>query len=196
MKRLIKELIPPLMIKFIKRALNPRNSKIRFPTFEKASIACRKDAYQNIDLVGVVVQKNIAYKEKLKINPTFDLDGLRILTAIGISLKENTLNVIDFGGGAGYHFTLAKAAFSSDLQMRWHVVETEVMTKEAQRLASDELKFFDTIDAAKNGLSKIDLVFSSSALQYCSDPLSSLRQLTELNASHLYMVIPPPLNLT
>ena len=97
------------------------------------------------------------------------LEAFRTLAAIGLSTQGSNLNVIDFGGG-GYHYKLAKIAFGSERTLKWHVVETPEMVSEAIRIKEPDLGFYDDITDAKNDLVKVDLVFSSSALQYCSDP--------------------------
>lgn len=116
-----------------------------------------------------------------------DLRALTTLIALGLSKAGSSLNVIDFGGGGGYHYTIAQSVYRETCDLKWNVVETTAMTKEAQRMISKGLKFFDNIDDASKDLGLVDLVFTSNALQYCPSPLAFLKKLTELNAKYLFI---------
>jgi len=184
MKTLIKQLIPPFLLKVFKQSIAPSPE---YKTYEEAIAACQNDAYQNNDLVKVVIEKNIVYKKKLQTDTVFDLDTHRTLIALGLSKTNNSLNVIDFGGGGGYHYTVASNAFGYKDSLKWNVVETTAMANEAKRIANNKLKFFDNIADATKDLGLVDLVFTSGALQYCPSPLTFLKQLTEVNAKYLFI---------
>jgi len=188
MKTLVKQLIPPLLLKVFKQSITPPPA---YKTYEEAIAACQNGAYQNNDLVKVVVDKNLVYKQKLQTDTVFDLGTLRTLIALGLSKTSNSLNVIDFGGGGGYHYTIASNAFGDKDSLKWNVVETTAMANEAKRIANNNLKFFDSIADATNDLGLVDLVFTSSALQYCPSPLTFLKQLTEVNAKYLFITRTP-----
>jgi putative methyltransferase (TIGR04325 family) len=68
------------------------------------------------------------------------------------------------------------------------------MTNAAQVLKNDHLKFFSDIENARNSLDDLDLVFTSSALQYCPDPLAYLSSLINLNAPYLFITRTPFVN--
>jgi len=75
--------------------------------------------------------------------------------------------------------------------LKWHVVETTSMAKEAQRIANKNLKFYNNIAEATKDFEVTDLVFTSSTLQYCPNPLLALKALTELNANYLFITRTP-----
>jgi len=184
MKSLLKQLIPPLLFKVIKRTIpHPRI----FKTYGEAVAACQDNGYQNADLVKVVIDKNINFKKYIESNAVFDLGTLRTLIALGLSKESTSLNVIDFGGGGGYHYTIAQQALGKGTTLKWNVVETTAMANEAQRIANNNLKFFDSITEAEKDLGSVDLIFTSGALQYCPNPLAFLKQLTETNAKYLFI---------
>ena len=160
---IIKEFIPPILLRLFHSS---KLSSNRYKNYDDALANCQANAYGNDDLVKVVIEKNIVFKNKLsQSNVLFDLGALRTLIALGLSNKETGINVIDFGGGGGYHYTISsKALGKNDGKLKWHVVETENMAKEAQRIASENLKFFDNIAGAVKDFEVIDLVFSSSTL--------------------------------
>ncbi len=141
----------------------------------------------------VIVEKNLAFRRAIQSAPVFDLTTLRTLIGVGLadSGSGSTLRVLDFGGGGGYHYSLARAALGHDRRLSWNIVETSAMTREGQRLATPELKFFDNIDEARENLGSVDLVLTSGALQYCPDPIKYLRALADVHARNLFITRTP-----
>jgi putative methyltransferase (TIGR04325 family) len=184
MKKLLKQLIPPLLLKVFKQSIRPIPS---YKTYEEALMHCPKEAYEDKDIVKIVVEKNIIYQQKLQINTVFDLGTLRTLIPLGLSKTGNLLNVIDFGGGGGYHYTIASHAFGGKNSLRWNVIETTAMVKEAKRISDNNLKFFDNIADATKDLGLVDLVFTSNALHYCRQPLLFLKDLINIKAKYLFI---------
>jgi putative methyltransferase (TIGR04325 family) len=190
MKNLIKQFIPPILIKLIK---NSNQSTHIYKNYEEANAICQDKGYSNRNLVKIIIEKNIIFKNSLNQSKVlFDLGTLRTMIALGLSKKNENLNVIDFGGGGGYHYAIAsKALGENSTNLKWHIVETTEMVKEAQRISTDSLKFYDDISGAAKDFQIIDLVFTSSALQYCPNPLLSLEKLTELNSKYLFITRTP-----
>jgi putative methyltransferase (TIGR04325 family) len=185
MKALIKQLIPPLLLKVFKQSITPPHPA--YKTYEEALKHCPKEAYEDTDIVKVVVEKNIIYQQNLQRDTVFDLGTLRTLIALGLSKTSNSLNVIDFGGGGGYHYTIASNAFGDKDSLKWNVVETTAMANEAKRIANNNLKFFDNIADATKDLGLVDLVFTSGALQCCPQPLFFLKELINVKAKYLFI---------
>ncbi len=190
-KEFVKQLIPPLLIKLIKKR---HQSKKNYLSYQDAALVCQKNAYQGEDLTTVVVHKNLIYRDEIKANPSFDLTNLRILIALAGMQTSEKLNVLDFGGGGGSHYVAAKIALGLTKSIQWRVVETVAMSSQAQRLSNEELKFFSDIDGARDSVNGFDLVFTSSALQYCPEPLISLESLINLNAPYLFITRTPFVN--
>jgi putative methyltransferase (TIGR04325 family) len=185
MKALIKQLLPPILLKVFKHSITPPPV---YKTYQEALKHCPKEAYEDADIVKVVVEKNIIYKQKLQRNTVFDLGTLRTLIALGgISKTNNSINVIDFGGGGGYHHTIASNAFDDKNSLKWNVVETKAMANEAKRIANNNLKFFDNIADATKDLGLVDLVFTSGALHCCPQPLLFLKELIDVKAKYLFI---------
>ena len=101
--------------------------------------------------------------------------------------KTESINVLDFGGGGGYHYFLVKQFFPELKALNWRVVETVKMVQEAKRIADHQLTFFDSIIEAKNDLGKVDLVFTSGALQCCPNPYDYLCDLLQVGANYIYI---------
>ena len=98
------------------------------------------------------------------------------LKLVGVS------SVLDFGGGCGQHYKLAKRQWPD---LHWAVVETSAMARRASELATDKLRFFTDIQSAAEWLGAIDVMHSNSALQYHPDPVETLRRLCSLKATRM-----------
>jgi putative methyltransferase (TIGR04325 family) len=183
MKTILKDIIPPILIKIFRRSIK----HIAYKSYLEALNNCPKAAYEDANIVKVVIEKNVAFSSLIEKDTTFDLGALRTLIGIGLAIPSNSLKVLDFGGGGGYHFNIASTAFGNRVNFQWNVVETTAMAIEAQRLFNHNLKFFNNISDAASNLGEIDLVFTSGALHCCSDPLFFLNELLNLNAKYLFI---------
>lgn len=119
--------------------------------------------YEHDELVETVFRKTAAYAAE---SAPLEIHGAR--------------TVLDFGGGCGVHYKEAR----SDA-VRWAVVETPAMARRASELQTDNLRFFTEIDAALAWLGPVDLMHSSGAVQYASDPIACVRQLCGIGAKIL-----------
>lgn len=186
MHNLVRQLVPPMLVDIWRT-----NSAPIFPSYDAAYAACRNGAYEEEALVKVVVEKNLAFRRAIQSAPVFDLAAVRTLIGVGLANTGSTLRVLDFGGGGGYHYSLARAVLGRDKRLSWNIVETSAMTKEGQRIATPELKFFDNIHEARGDLGSVDLVLTSGALQYCPDPIKFLKALADLRAKNIFITRTP-----
>lgn len=189
MKAFLKQITPPLVWGVIRRMATTSPPVCK--TYGEAARYCRRGGYEDGDLVRAVVEKNIIFRKHIRDRPVFDLAALRTLIAFGLSKTAEELKVIDFGGGAGYHYEIARAALGKSSAIRWNIVETPAMAKAAQCVEEDGLRFFDSVEDAGRDLGTVDLVLASSALQYCPDPELFLRRLVDVGARHLFITRTP-----
>jgi hypothetical protein len=147
------------MLKKAMRSLFSAISRRLFPPTETL------EGYAEPELVEVIFQKTKAY------DPKGDWPEMA-----GVS------SVLDFGGGCGLHFKLARRSSPS---IRWAVVETPAMIKRATELATDQLQFFLDISEAQTWLGPIDVMHSNSALQYTPEPEETLKRLCRLRARRM-----------
>jgi hypothetical protein len=181
-KKILKQLIPPIIFSFIK---NKTNNQI-YSTYAEALKDCQ-GGYESTDLVDIVVEKNKRFSSSIKNNPILDLGTLRTIIGIGLVKNKSKLSVIDFGGAGGFHYTLAKIALGNETVLNWSVVETTAMMKKAKQLENNELKFYNSIHLAQKELVNVDLVFTSGALHCCPNPTESLEQLININAKYIFI---------
>jgi len=192
----IKQLLPPILVSAIKRLLpvepQPEPDPI-FSTYQDALDFCASDGYsldgyQTSDLVACVIEKNAVYRDNLRLSQSIGLDSIRPIIGIAASCPEDSLRVLDFGGGGGSHYSVIRAIYGKAKQFQWDVVETEAMARAATaKLAREGLKFFGDIDSAVADLGEVDLVFTSGALQYTPSPLAFLAKLIAVNAKHIFV---------
>ncbi|WMT71084.1 hypothetical protein [Bradyrhizobium sp. Ash2021] len=115
------------------------------------------EGYENEELVDTIFRKTLAYE------PTGDWP-----------LVATVKTVLDFGGGAGLHYKLARQQ-SPDI--RWAIVETPAMARRAGELATNRLRFFSDIDKAADWLGDVELMHSNGAIQYVPDAIETVRAL-------------------
>jgi hypothetical protein len=118
------------------------------------------DGYEDEELVDTIFRKTVAY------DPKGDW-----------ALVSDIKTVLDFGGGAGLHYKLARR---QNPGIRWAVVETQAMVRRASQLATDRLKFFSDVGLAAAWLGDVELMHSNGAIQYVPDPIQIVRSLCAL----------------
>ena len=185
----LKDFLPPILIKLIKRS--KQNHKL-FDSYEEALCACAcKSGYEENDIVSVVYEKTKIYRDSISTQHPLISEITSLRTLIGLSLAtrkhEQELNVIDFGGACGTHYFLAKALLGKKVNLRWHVVETTKMVSKAIGMEDGKLAFFDDLQKAKSKFNHVDIVFTSGALQYVPKPYEFLKQLTECRADNIFI---------
>src|SRR5215213_9539320 len=137
------------------------------------------DGYDDQLLAEVTLQKTLSILSsdlKTALHPP---NSEATLTALSL-VPGRELRVLDFGGSFGPHYFLAKQWLPK--RYRWAVVETDTIASLGPKVANDELRFFASIDAARDWLGGIDVVHASGSPQYTPDPKATLTRLVELRA--------------
>jgi putative methyltransferase (TIGR04325 family) len=184
--KFLRDLVPPVLLSQIDRIRSSTNSR-SYSSYEQALLHSSSKGYQTDDVVKVVVEKTKLLFQQTAQQKLLDLGSLRTVAGLGLSKKQN-LTVLDYGGGAGYHFRVADIAFGGTVNLNWAVVETHSMAQLAQKeLSQPNLTFLSDLTLAKQLLGNIDLVFTSGTLHCTDDPLARLRDLLSLNPSKLFI---------
>lgn len=79
-----------------------------FDTYENALNACVSGSYQYHNLVKVVIEKNRILHSEIDQAPQFELASMRAVMAVGLSMNNKKIRVLDFGGGGGFHWVTSK----------------------------------------------------------------------------------------
>jgi putative methyltransferase (TIGR04325 family) len=184
MINILKLILPPFLFIIIKKA----TKYYRNITFSNIS------TYDNNLIAKVVIEKNIIYRDKLSIKNELDFSSLRTILGISLTamnLNNKELNVLDFGGGGGYHYFISKIILNTGLKINWHVVETSSIVENSNKLSNFDLRFFKTIEEASVGISRFDLILASSSLQYCDNQFLILQKIIKLNAKNIFITRTP-----
>ncbi|WP_024343033.1 hypothetical protein [Bradyrhizobium japonicum] len=115
------------------------------------------EGYENEELVETILRKTIAFQAE---------ENWPLVANVG--------SVLDFGGGAGIHYKIAR---QTSPDTRWAVVETPAMVRRASKLATNRLRFFSEIHDAADWLGSIDLMHSNGAIQYVDDAIGTVKAL-------------------
>ena len=162
-----RDLIPPVIASAIRGWFS--GPVELYGSYADALLRCSERGYENEDIVEIVVAKTRNYRELLARG---DLHSTQInatssygLCAILASLKWPEMNIVDFGGGAGAHYLLARAILPPSIRLNWAVVETPAMVQKAKEsLSSEELQFHADLAEAASSMGRVDLLHSSGTL--------------------------------
>jgi putative methyltransferase (TIGR04325 family) len=148
-----------------------------FENFAAALAACGP-GYGDGDLADVIAHKTSMVISRRQIEQEQAVNSILAVSFCAAEVAHRPLNVLDFGGGCGFHYF--RAAQAMQVPLRWAVVETPTMAERAARLANDRFDAFTTIAEAAEALGRIDLVHASSVIQYVPNPLATLKTLADL----------------
>lgn len=162
-----------------------------YANYSEALQLCDGSGYSKDTLTEVVAKKNIIFRDTIDNLDHLGPEVTRTIMGIGFAFSSKSIRVIDFGGGGGYHYTLARHVLGDHFSIKWNVVETESMCQASSLMADGSLNFFSDVLAAKDNLGYVDLVLASSSLQYCPDPIQYLRSLLSLSAKYIYITRTP-----
>lgn len=187
----IRDFIPPILLAASQR-LRSGSGKKQYASYNKALADCSQDGYENRRVVEVVVQKTLRYKQQLlSSSGPASLDAVSAYTLFALLLAAGArerIHVLDFGGAAGAHYLLARALLPRTTRLNWLVVETPEMVSQATPLLADEeLRFCPDLAEAATRMAEVDLLHSSGTLQCVPNPYAVLKQLIDLNATHILL---------
>jgi putative methyltransferase (TIGR04325 family) len=143
--------------------------------------------YEDDDISLVVAKKTEAI---IPLLGRFLLDTdpvtISLLAVLSAARQASPVRVLDVGGGCGYHYFVVKALLP-DIPLKWHVAETAAMSAQGKtRFANDDLGFFASVDEALAAFGGgIDLLHTSSTIQYVPDPEGFADRVTEIAAPHV-----------
>jgi putative methyltransferase (TIGR04325 family) len=175
-KEVLRALIPPAFLKLM-----------RWVTYKiDVSRLSGVDGYLDFALSNLVIAKTKNFKTEIIRKKQIDISVTRLLVPFAFVPKAKTLKILDFGGGAGIQYEVAKLSFPNQ-KFHWVVVENVNLCESSALQTSPELEFRSTITEATSTNSHFDLVVASSSLQYTEDPIAYLQELCALRSPYLYI---------
>jgi len=146
--------------------------------------------YNSDVLINSIVRKTIDYSKNIS-DGLFTSETYRTIAAIGMLPAETKdLDVIDFGGGAGSHFSVSKKAFPRK-KFKWLIIETPKMVSVCKEEGLEEILFATSIEEATVLLPDPDLIIMNASIHYSGNPLGTLKSLCELKARWIYITRTP-----
>lgn len=191
----VRDFIPPLVFSYGKALIRKQPEKaIAYPSYEEALKACRTHGYSNEKIIDMVEMKTRVGREAIQAETAIlaDFQVTRALLVLSTVLKDKRktenqpIKVVDIGGACGMHYFTVQKFFHSPIE--WIVVETPAMVSRATKsFANNGIRFVTDLNEAKKECGKIDLVFSSSCLQYMPDPLDALKAIIDCGIDYIYL---------
>jgi len=142
--------------------------------------------YNNLALNESVIKKTIIFSKIKSINK-YDINYKRTLDFLEFIKKKKLKTILDFGGGAGYHYFIARIKLPNFI-FKWIIVENKTMVRLCiKKIKYKNLSFFDSL----NKIKKIDIFFSSCAINYTKNPLEIIKSIIKLKTKYLYFTRTP-----
>lgn len=160
--------------------------KIRYYFFLMQNFLFKKKnlGYNSVALNNSIIKKTIIYHNQ-KFFKKKDINVKRTLKFVNFIKKNKIKKILDFGGGAGYHYFIAKNKLIN--RFKWFVIENKTMVKLCKKkIKSKNLFFKDKL--IKN---QADILFSSCAINYTNNPINTLNKISKLNLKYLYFTRTP-----
>lgn len=190
----IKDLIPPLFIRLVKRVWHNPNSwyfKGNYLTWAEAqSLSTGYDSTIILDKVlsSTLKVKNgeAAYERDSVIFDKIQYSWPLLANLMWVAAKKNgNLKVLDFGGSLGSTYFQNKKYLDLIPNLSWSIVEQKNYVKAGNsKIATDKLKFYETIDDCISQ-KKIDVVILSGVLDLIENPYEVLDKLFLLDIKNI-----------
>lgn len=181
----LKDIIPPVLLRTGRKLMS---SNRVYESYNDALRACTSAGYEDPYLIKTVYEET---KEYLR-----DQDGqtvvadntlAHILMAFSFLGSKPIVNIIDAGGSCGIHYFPVSRLLGNRFSFRWHIAETPSLVGYAREFENEELKFFTGISQAAASFDNVDLIISSGAIQYMSDPRKALKEMIATQAEFILL---------
>lgn len=195
MKQLVRDWIPPVLIKIIHRLTNNLQEGViwdgDYSTWNEALAA--STGYDSDNILQKVKESTLKVKHG---EAVFERDSVifdkshyswPILTALMLTAARNKgkLDVLDFGGSLGSTYFQNRQFLSGLPELHWSVIEQpKFVTCGRECIEDDYLKFYKYIEECL-AERKPNVILLSSVLQYLEAPHSILLKLMNVGAEYL-----------
>jgi len=184
-----RDFIPPVITRMRAALRNRPAAPEPTPSSFDAALRMCGSGYSDDQLAQVILTKSIAAAAQdvaLVVGPFQTATTLLAVMTAAAQSRSHPLRVLDFGGAFGLSYFLAKQR--TRMPLAWAVVETPGFVKRSAGLETGELRFFDSVAAARTWLGNVDLAYTSGALQYTPSPEDTLASLLDLQPGVLALL--------
>lgn len=188
-RELLKQFVPPILIPLLRGQATPRKPRFTWQGVypHRRDVPTENNSYDDT----IEVQKhydrtraglNLAYAEKL---PCLHHEVLAIVAAI-TGAATGSVSVLDFGGAVGSGYVELLGTLPKSVAIRYHIVDLPKMVAAGRQLFVDDPRVtfhtsLPTLDSA------LDIVYTSSVIQYVDDYRMLLRQLALVKATFILL---------
>jgi putative methyltransferase (TIGR04325 family) len=195
-RSIVRELLPPLLLRAIRRAPAPATGITFSGNYAKWNDAVAASSGYNaqeiLDRVEAATVRVLAGDKAFERDSVvFDsiCHSFPVLAGLLRAAVENDgeLSVLDFGGSLGSSFRQCRQYLSVVRKLDWRIVEQEHFVRRGrERFETDQLRFYGSIDEAV-AESTPEVVLISSVVQYLETPYSMLNELS--NSGSRYLIV-------
>ena len=195
MRRLIKNLLPPIIYKILKLLLGKQGTYFtgEYKSWNDTLVHCK--GYDDEDILNKVLQSAQKVKSGEK---AYERDGIlfdsieyswQVLTGIIWVAARNSghLCVLDMGGSLGTTY-FQNSKFLNEIKLSsWNIVEQPKYVKAGKTYFQDEkLRFFDSIENCLETCNP-NVILISCSLQYMKDPYAIIKSLCKIGADAIIL---------
>jgi putative methyltransferase (TIGR04325 family) len=160
-----------------------------YNSYSEALKDCVSNGYENSAIINFAQEKTKLYRQNIAngvIPHVINLNIFPLLSLINeLAKTKKSINIIDFGGGDGGHYLLIRQLLSSEIRLKWQVVETPEMAKGMKAFETDELSFSDNLDDTLQKTEKINILYTSGTLQYTPNPYQFIQKMLDSDADYV-----------
>lgn len=193
MKKLIKDLIPPVFLRILSSLLIKNKSTFKGSFNSWIEAKNLSSGYDHHLILEKVINSTLKVKRG---EVAFERDSVvfddiqyswSVIAGIMWAAAQNKgrLAVLDFGGSLGSSYFQNKKFLNELIGVRWSIIEQSHFVEVGKKIIEDEnLKFYETIEECLK-YERPNVILISSVLQYLDNPLEVLTKLFEINANLL-----------
>lgn len=175
MKQLIKDFVPPVVVKTIFPKKPDWGWFGRYKTWEEA-----KQQTQGYDASHILEKKKATFRQIKSGEAMYELDSIiykkkSFNTPLLFSLshiankKIESLTLIDFGGSLGSSYYWVKDFINPHIQLDWNIIEqAHIVEAGKAEFETDSLHFYENFESFK-AVKKADVLLLSGVIQCISD---------------------------
>lgn len=192
-KKIIKDLIPPLLIRTVKKSpfFNfGLHWKGDYSSWEKAlDNSSGYDAEEIVEKVknSLLKVKNgeAAYERDSVLFDKMEYDWPVVASLMWVAAKCGYLNVMDFGGSLGSTYFQNRTFLKDVKDVAWNIIEQAHFVKcGKENFENEHLRFFYDAETCIRD-NKINLIILSSVLPYLKEPYSLLEKIQNFKVDYV-----------
>ena len=178
-KIIIKNILPPIILKIIRKEKKIYTFKKKFKLIEDIkTIEKKANDYIDNDLEDKKSEEFLHPKN-------IEFDSKYLIAPILASLIKNEISILEYGGGDNPVFSYIKNATSKNVYSE--VIEKESFVKKFINKIPSEFKdsilYLDSVDKVK--LTKFDIIYFGSSIQYSRNHEELLKKMFKLDSKYI-----------